>query len=254
MFGTTHRNETDNNLKKRVGTFLLFNIHIIQVEYFDISLSSFDMFIEYFAYPFNPIDNYTLVLPNNIPTYGGQLMGTTISSYVPGTNQALGSRRGIGVRPKPQIIHLTGTTPAATIDLYDCGFGNNPNPLPATPLTFCQQPTVSSPCPNRDDFRLFSMSHYVKLRFIDNFKCFDPDWTDMKSTQQTIDNLYVVNNGIYRLPIKVVIIANGCRYEKTAEVNVYSDWYNNTGVFGTGDCQFNPLNYPLGFNDKITIT
>jgi hypothetical protein len=251
MFGTTHRNEIDSNAKTRFGTFLLFNLHILQVEYQDIVLSSFDMFIEYFAYPFNPISTFSLTVPSNVPTYANQRIGTTISAYVPSTTQSIGRRKSF--KPRPQIIHLTATTPTSPIDLYTCGFGGSPNPLPATPLTTCLQPTVSSPCPNPEDFRLFSMSHYVALKFVDNFRCFDPDWTDMTSTQQ-INGLYIVNNGIYRLPIKVVIIANNCRFEHTGEINIYSDWYNNTAVFGTADCMFNPFIRPLGFNDKIIIS
>lgn len=238
IFGATNRNQIDNSLTQSY-TYFLFNLHILQVEYSDIVLTDFDMFIEYFAYPF-------------LPTFAGTVFSSVGTQIVP--NNTLGNRRG--EVPRPQIIHLTATTPTSPIDLYNCGFAPLTQ-LPPNGLNPCTQPIVSSPCPNPEDFRLFSMSHYVRVVFQTNNKCFDPGWTNMKSNFPlfTGSNVYIVDGiGPYKLPIKIIILANGCRYEKVAEVNIYDNWFNDVDLFGSANCQYNPLGRPLGYDDKIIIS
>jgi hypothetical protein len=253
MFGTTHRNTTAPNPINGSENFLLFNLHILQVEYTDIVLSSFDMFIEFFAYPYNQTNYNLTIIPSAPLPWGGASIGTQVLPF-----PTPGSRRG-EIR-RPQIIHLTATTPTSSIDLYNCGFTpSSSTQLPTNGINPCTQPIVNSPCPSPTDFRLFSMTHYVKLVYQGNVACFDPSWTDMKSTQPTFPNsiYYVVNKQVYKLPIKVVIIANGCKFEKSAEINVYPDWFTVTQTgdpFGGADCANNPLALELGYNDKVIIT
>lgn len=288
IFGTAHNNSIyqDSN----TGYFL-FNLHVLQVDYGSLVLSSFDMFLEFYAFPFNPIDR-TLLVPGNPnqtnPLPNPQLkVGTSISASASGN--LLGGRFK---EKKPQVIHITATTPTAPINLYNCGSPIFPTSAGLGSNSPCTPFNPTNPCPNPIDFRIFSMSHYVKTfpvpiesgRQNVNFPppppkdeppqptttttttvaqatppvgaahCFDPDWTDMQSNIQQ-NGYYILTNDskAYKLPIKITIIANGCVYKKNDIVLIYPNYLVNSSVFGSAECVYNPTYKPLGFNDFIEV-
>jgi hypothetical protein len=56
------------------------------------------------------------------------------------------------------------------------------------------------------------------------------------------------------LPVNITIIADGCRYNSSmgTTINIYKAYNSAGGLFG-GSLS-NPNNYPIGFNEKITIS
>jgi len=279
IFGTAHKNHIQQTQNEG---YFLFNLNVLQVDFGSLVLSSFDMFLEFYAYPFNPLGGNNLTVPNQA---GQQLkVGTSIWGSVNSTGDYLGERK---TTKRPQIIHITATTPTSGITLYDCGnsisltqIGNGTNP--------CVQLNPTTPCPNPEDFRIFSMSHYVKtiplpqLRGagpivetttipptttttttrstrnvppIGGLQCFDPNWTDMQSNVQQ-NGYYIVSNDIkaYKLPIVITIVANGCVYRKKDFVKIYPNYLQNPGIYGSADCNFNPSYRELGYLDFITVT
>jgi hypothetical protein len=249
MFGTGHQNTIYSN--SLAENYFLFNIHILQVEYFDIVLSSFDMFISFYANPINPLGLPLKVSFNNQPQTN---IGTTITSNV--VDRFLNK--------KPQVIHITGTTPSAAISLYDCGTASSfsSSVYPNSPCL------ITNPCPNPEDFRLFSMSHYVKVipytsssgggkSFIPNIGpsfYFDPNWTNMYSRTNSLFGTYILDNNLYYLPITITIIANDCIYrKKDVAIKVYPSYVSNSTLYGSGDALYNPNCYELGRDDKINV-
>jgi hypothetical protein len=260
---------------------LIGNWRVVKIDSIPLA-QNIDMFLEFYAYPFNPLGGIDLKVPNQV---GQQLkIGTSIFGSVNSSGNYLGERKSTR---RPQIIHLTATTPTSAVTLYDCGtlssiyaigLGTNP----------CTQLNPTTPCPNPEDFRIFSISHYVRtiplpqqrgpgvvvetttipptttttttrsprnVPPIGGIQCFDPDWTDMiSSTEQ--NGYFLVSNDLkgYKLPITITIIANGCVYRKKDFVNIYPNYLQNPGVYGSADCNYNPTYRELGFSDFITVS
>jgi hypothetical protein len=288
IFGTANNNAI---YQETTTGYFLFNLHVLQVDFGPLVLSSFDMFLEFYAFPFNPI-NRTLKVsgPSNQtnPLPSQQLLNVGTSVLASATGNTL---EGRVINKKPQVIHITATTPTSTINLYNCGTPTFPTAVGLGVVNPCTPLNPTSPCPNPIDFRIFSMSHYVKTiptpiggqrQNVDTFtpppkdeppqptttttttiatppvagaQCFDPDWTDMRSNLQQ-NGYYLLTNDFrpYKLPIKITIVANGCKYTKNDFVNIYPNYLLNKGVYGSADCVYNPLYKPLGFDDFITVS
>jgi hypothetical protein len=187
IFGTNHSNPPpyDEN----------FIIHVLQVEC-NQTITNFDMFIEFYAFPFF------------IPWFTSANSPTIDNMFLNG---------------RPHVIHLDSMTPNSPVALYpSC------NISPALP------------CPSPEDMRLFSMVFQTPVVGFG----YDTDITDMYN-QDLI---------IAKLPVNITIIADGCRYSSEAgtEINIYRSYYASGGLFG-GSLS-NPNNYPIGFNEKITIS
>ena len=126
---------------------------------------------------------------------------------------------------RPQVIHLDSMTPASPVALYPtCDI----SPAP--------------PCPSPADMRLCSMVFQTPITASPTG--YDEDYTDM----------YNENTNIAKLPVNINIIADGCRYSSALNttINIYKDYNSGGGLFG-GSLS-NPNNYPIGFNEKITIS
>ena len=130
---------------------------------------------------------------------------------------------------RPQVIHLDTMTPNSPVALYpSC------TPVPV------------SPCPSPADMRLTSQMFQVPVAATTTG--YDTDITDM------YDDLILLPE---QLPVNITIIADGCRYSSDigTTINIYPD-YTGTGVVGSlfGGPNSNPNNYPIGYNEKITIS
>ena len=232
IFGTTHT-QHDLNL-------FTFNLHILQVES-DIVPTNFDMFIEFYAFPFNFLGHGTRIKAAYIdPTI--QFGGT----------QPLTDRFSV---EKPQVIHITALTPSNVVDLYDC----NPGQYNLNSCSTNQSSTflpLPSPCPSPEDIRLFSGTFCVP-QFSNGL---DGNWTNMINPASGNKNLTPSVSANLELPINITIIADGCRYlNKRSKINIYTNYiynYNNTlpQPFGNVDCLNNPNFYEIGYNDKIRVT
>jgi hypothetical protein len=73
---------------------------------------------------------------------------------------------------------------------------------------------------------------------------YDTDYTDMYNFTTNAD----------KLPVNITIIADGCRYSSAigTTINIYQNYFGSAGLFGGSLA--NPNNYPIGFNEKITIS
>lgn len=229
IFGTTH---TQHDLD-----LFTFNLHILQVES-DIVPTNFDMFIEFYAFPFN------------------FKKGTILSSFYnsstsPNPRPELNNRFSVG---KPQVIHITALTPSNVIDLYDC----NPGQYYTNSCTPNQLSTffpLASPCPNPTDIRLFSGTFCVPT----NGGGLDDTWTDMTNSSTGNRNLTPNVGSNFILPLNITIIADGCRYlNKKKTINIYNSYTQTYTTdpqpYGNVDCLLNPKFYPIGYKDKIRIS
>jgi hypothetical protein len=230
IFGTTH---TQHDL-----SLFTFNLHILQVES-DIVPTNFDMFIEFYAFPFNFSRGTILNSYYNAPTQ-------------PNPRPELNNRFSVG---KPQVIHLTALTPSTVIDLYDCNSGQYPNP---NSCTFNQTNIffpLPSPCPNPGDIRLFSGTFSVPYKN----NGLDSDWTDIINPASGNRNLTPSVSPNFTLPLNITIIADGCRYlNKRSSANIYTNYNYNYQTdpqpYGNVDCLNNPKFYEIGYKDKIRVT
>lgn len=232
IFGTSHC-EHDSNL-------FTFNLHILQVES-DLTPTNFDMFIEFFAFPFNFV--------------AGSSIKCTYPTFNPPSTADLSNRFSVN---KPQIIHLTGMTPNNPIVLYDC----NPNQY----NTGLCNPNITipifSPCPNPEDIRLFSGTFCVPYEG----NGLNGNWTNMTNSATGNKSFSPSVGPDFNLPISVTIIADGCVYTnkgiKRLFAKIYTTYMQNypvtsaSGVvhpFGNVDCSSNPRFYPIGYNDKLRV-
>ena len=128
---------------------------------------------------------------------------------------------------RPQVIHLDTMTPNSPVALYpSC------TPVPV------------SPCPSPADMRLTSQMFQVPIVGFG----YDTNITDMYDDPLLLPE---------QLPVNITIIADGCRYSSDigTTINIYPD-YTGAGVTGSlfGGPLLNPNNYPIGYNEKITIS
>ena len=231
IFGTLHTHHNPD--------LFTFNLHVLQVES-DIVPTNFDMFIEFYAFPFN---------------FGGGVGSVLTANYIDpalfNSTPQLTNRFSVG---KPQVIHLTALTPSTVIDLYDCNPGQYPNPNSCTnnqTNTFFPLPT---PCPNPEDIRLFSGTFSVPIN-----GGLDGDWTDMINSSSGNKSFTPNVGSTFSLPLNITIIADGCRYlNKKSSANIYTDYSDSYQAdpqpYGNVDCLFNPKFYPIGYKDKIRVT
>ena len=193
IFGTTHDDLDGSNTN---GFSREFVIHVMQVEC-NQTITNFDMFIEFYAFPF-------------------------VLSWFAGVN--FPAIDNMFLNGRPQVIHLDSMTPNSPVALY---------PSCST--------SPALPCPSPEDMRLFSMAFQVPITA--SATGYDTDITDM----------YNENTNIAKLPVNITIIADGCRYssEIGTTINIYKDYFGsgNGALFG-GDTDI----YPIGFNEKITIS
>ena len=227
IFGTSH-GQVDSDL-------FTFNLHILQVES-DISPTNFDMFISFYAFPFNF-------------ERGTQLKAV----YLTPTAQELINRFDVS---KPQVIHITAATPDNPIALYDCDPGNY-RTSSCTTRQLAQLPfSLISPCPNPEDIRLFSGTFCVPY----DVSGLDDSWTDMVNSTTGNKSLTPAVGPNFILPIDITIIADGCAYRnKRATANIYTNYSTSYSVtdpihpYGNVDCSSNPNFYPIGFRDKVRV-
>jgi hypothetical protein len=71
---------------------------------------------------------------------------------------------------------------------------------------------------------------------------------------QTVTDMNDTNLLFAELPVNITIIADGCRYNSAigTTINIYVAYNVGQSLFG-GPLS-NPNNYPIGFNEKITIS
>ena len=234
IFGTNH-----NTHDARLFTF---NLHILQVES-DLSPTNFDMFIEFFAYPFN--FEY----------------GTLLQTFYPNPNPNLAApsltdRNSVN---KPQVIHITAMTPSSPIELYDCS-PNQYNTLQCTNNQLNSISTLTTPCPNPDDIRIFTGTFCVPIEG----NGFNSNWTNMTNSNTGNRSFSPSIGRNFVLPLNITIIADGCVYTnkgvKRLSANIYQNYtYNYLRTddpihpFGNVDCSSNPKFYPIGYNDKVRV-
>jgi len=232
IFGTVHRGGSTTPPNGSV----IFNLHVLQVEA-DVTPINFDMFIEFYAFPFNSLGFGTQIIA------GG------------GSQPQLSNRKSVG---QPQVIHIDQLTPGIGVPIYlsNCSPYVNPISQPGYPIPPCangQNPFLPS-CPTPSDFRLFSHPFQVKTNLSPGSVNFDINWSDIKSNFGTTS---LITANFYLLPVDITIIADGCRYEKSqAQVRIYSDYFVDgagVGFWGQPYCWLNPNEYPLGEFDKILV-
>lgn len=229
VFGTTHA-QHDLDL-------ITFNLHVMKVDS-DISPTNFDMFISFYAFPFN------------------FKKGTRINAFyptpsLPNPRTELIDRFNVS---KPQVIHITGTTPDNPVDLYDCS-------NPTLYLTGTCRPGTTipliSPCPNPEDIRLFSGTFCVPT----GTSGLKAETTNMLNSATNSKSL-VPNIGInFILPLDITIIADGCVYRsKKPKANIYTNYnYNYVSSedpihpYGNVDCSSNGRFYPIGYRDVFRV-
>lgn len=231
IFGTTHYpgSTTPPNGSIR------FNLHVLQVES-DLTPTNFDMFIEFYAFPFNSLG-----------------VGTVVNAL---NNQQLLSDRYLV--NQPQVIHIDQLVPNIGSPIYLANCSPTTIVEPGFPIPPCSPPQLTLPsCPSPSDYRLFSHPFQVKTKLLPGNSTFDTNWSDIKNSSG--GNNILTEGNIYLLPIKIVIISDGCRYEKTDNVRIYNNYIidNPDGtdrINGSPFCWRNPNYYPLGEFDKILVT
>jgi hypothetical protein len=129
---------------------------------------------------------------------------------------------------RPQVIHLDTMTPNSPVALY-----------PTCDIS------PALPCPSPADIRLCSMVFQTPIPIGITPTGYDANYTDMYN-----DPLL----GPDKLPVNITIIADGCRYASTVgtTINIYPNYFTAADLFGGP--LLNPNNYPIGFNEKITIS
>jgi hypothetical protein len=192
------------------------------------------MFIEFYAFPFNTLGYGTNVIA------GG------------GVQPLLTDRKLVS---QPQVIHIDQTTPGIGGPIYvsNCtGLSTIVEPgFPIPPCTGGQPPLPS--CPSPSDFRLFSHPFQVKTNLTAG-NIFDTKWSDILAESGKNDVL----TNTYKLPVKILIIADGCRYENNdATIRICMDYFVDNGIlnnlYGNAYCWWNQNFYPLGYFDKILV-
>jgi hypothetical protein len=120
---------------------------------------------------------------------------------------------------KPQVIYINKLQPNVPVLLYD--FGSSPL-LPPYPIGA-----------DGSDFRLYSGIYRADIG--------NPNNTDINTSLATYNYL----------PVKITIIANGCRYQsdENATIRINRDYFGG-GIVGGNEAD----GIPLGFFDKITIS
>jgi hypothetical protein len=236
IFGTTHRG---SGITPPKG-YVLFNLHILQVES-DISVGSFDMFLEFYTFPFNTIGNIN--------------QGTTIVAG--GTNQPLLTNRKLV--NQPQIVHLDQMQPTYTpLQLVNCsGLSTIVEPgFPTPPCIGGQDPFIATlTCPPPGDYRLYSNTFQFKTNLSSSSGTIDTNWSDVTDSAGG-NNAF--EKSFYLLPVKILIIADGCRYENNeAKVRIYSTYFvenlSSADLYGNVECWLNPNYKMLGYDDKILV-
>ena len=113
---------------------------------------------------------------------------------------------------------------------------------PNSPVALYSSCTIPAPpCPAPADMRLCSMVFQVPVT--GSLTGYDEDYTDM----------YDENTNVAKLPVNINIIADGCRYSSVigSTINVYKDYFGGgSGALFGGASDI----YPIGFNEKITIS
>jgi hypothetical protein len=154
----------------------------------------------------------------------------SISTAIPGwfLRPNSGTIANMKTNIRPQVIHLDSMTPNDPVILYPS----------------CTTPT--SPCPSPpSDMRLCSIVFQVPIdETLPIPTGYDTTYTDM----------YNAGTTYAKLPVKITIIADGCRYtsSENAEIKINRDYEGGEELFGSSIA--NPNNYPIGFNEKITIS
>ena len=200
IFGTSNDDVDSGGATN--GTIREFILHVMQIESNTI-ISDFNMFIEFYAVPWDLVPSAARV--------------RTINGVTPPPNyeRVLNGRK--------QVIHLNSMSPTSAPALIsDC-------------LTF---PSGGGSCPNPEDIRLYSMVHGVPID-TGSGTGYDIAETDMYDDSITIA----------KLPVDIIIIADGCRYNSSsAEVNIYKDYFSGGGLYGgSGDINI------IGSDEKIII-
>jgi hypothetical protein len=200
IFGTSHVDLDGNNAN---GFSREFIIHVLQVECNQI-IGTFDMFIEFYAFPWK---------------YG------SFSEWILTPNLQGGYIEEMYANGRPQVMHIDTMTPNSVVDLYPS----------------CDIP--APPCPSPSDMRLASQVFQVPI-----------STGSITGYKQTDTNMYDINTFIAELPVNITIIADGCRYNSSmgTTINIYKVYNAAGGLFGGS--LTNPNNYPIGFNEKITIS
>jgi hypothetical protein len=231
IFGTGHRG---GKITAPDG-FRLFNIHVLQVEA-DVTVTNFDMFIEFYAFPFNTLGTGTNVVAGGI------------------TQPLLSNRKSVS---QPQVIHLGAMTPnvGSPVPLYNCtGLATIVEPgFPTPPCSPAQNQSLPS-CPTPSDFRLFSHPFQVKTQINSTTSTFDTKWSDIVDNTGTLNAL----SQVYYLPAKILIIADGCKYaNEKAFIRILMNYKATSGtqynLYGNASCWRNPTQLPLGNDDKILV-
>jgi len=199
IFGTTN-DDVDGGI---VSPFKKeFILHIIKVTS-NIPITNFEMFIEFYAVPWDLVPS------------GGRVIGIN-SGFVDGRY----------VNGRPQVIHIDTMTPIV---------------LPSLQVDCQLFPNGGGNCPNPEDIRLFSMVHAVPVDA-------SPSGYDINETDMEDVDLIIAE-----LPVNILIIADGCRYQSTigSAIKIYRDYFSSGALFGASTS--NPDNKVIGQDEIIVI-
>lgn len=235
IFGTTH-GQPENNL-------FYFNLHVISVTTQFTPPISFNMFLSFYAFPFNT-DN------------GSRFVAALDNGGNVNLPNRLSDRLSV---KKPQIVHINTMSATTQIQLFNC-LG-----IPSSSLR-CSANQIAvynslPPCPvNPEDIRIYSNTFCVPIQGNPASPSFNTNWTNM--TNVTGQRSFAPNTGSFLLPIDITIIADGCYYLSKSEIskvkiyNPFTYVYNSTSLnpYGNINCLTNPNFYQIGKDDIITVS
>lgn len=245
IFGTAHQQEDP--------LLFTFNLHVLQIETDLSTPTNFDLFLEFFAFPFN-LSNY------NLSTPGFSQRGTSIIAYYNDpSNQTnpkppLTNRRNFN---KPHIVHIDSLTATTSVDLYQCDLSVwNVDPSVCNSNQLAIANSLPSPCPNPQDMRLYSGTFCVPY----GTNGFDTQWTTLTNPLTNSSNLSSIGR-YFELPVLITINSDGCLYQKKGTINIYNNYTYSylqsdspKNPFGNVDCQNNQRFLEIGYFDKIRVT
>lgn len=128
---------------------------------------------------------------------------------------------------RPQVIHIDQLSPTTFPTLEnDC----------------ILNPSGGGSCPNPEDIRIISQPHKIIIDAV------SPTGYDVDETDAYNDSLVIA-----KMPVDIVIMADGCRYNSplNAEFNIYRGYNSSGGLFG-GQTN-NPDNKIIGEDEIIVI-
>jgi hypothetical protein len=207
--------------------FTTFDVNIFGTSHVDLDGNNSDGFSREFLIHVLQVEcNQTIgTFDMFIEFYAFPWKDGTFSEWLLTPNLQGGYIEDMFTNGRPQVIHLDTMTPNSPVALY---------PSCAIP---------APPCPSPSDMRLTSQTFQVPI-----------STSSPTGYIQTVTDMNDIILVFAELPVNITIIADGCRYNSPmgTTINIYKDYNSSGGLFGGS--LTNPNNYPIGFNEKITIS